>query len=42
MKILINTLFSLKKDSKTTGHDVSLERICVDFISGSNRSHRGK
>ena len=36
-----NMFFSLKKDSRTRGHEVKL-RINVDWTSGSTRSHRGQ
>ena len=38
MKILIEIVFSLKKDNKTIGQEVTL-MISVDWISGSTHSH---
>ena len=40
-----NMFFSLKKDSRTRGHEVKLVKdhwINVDWTSGSTRSHRGQ
>ena len=35
-----NIFFLLKKDSRTRGHEITLVKINVDWISGSTHSHR--
>ena len=42
MTIFIEIFLSLKKDSRTRGHEVTLVKISVDWISGSTRSQRGQ
>ena len=44
MKVLID-IFSLKKNSRTRGHEVTLVKevkISVDWTPGSTHSHRGQ